>query len=212
MNLIEEYKKYRQIGMELNQKIMEVSNDLIPNALLKSAKLLNLVNKDGTLIFDSEYETHILMDFMITEYQTKERRVVEIYKEKIGGENDIENEILDGLIASYTSLFKVVSTSKKEKTLTLYNILNKQDTVEIIDINLSNTATPNFLVFLKVIPLKYFNMNSGILFIFQSALEKRILNKYKLFRKSVRTSSSSIKRFIAFHKINKIYGLETRGE
>ena len=70
MNLIEEYKKYRQIGMELNQKIMEVSNDLIPNALIKSAKLLNLVNKDGTLIFDSEYETHILMDFMITKVGT----------------------------------------------------------------------------------------------------------------------------------------------
>lgn len=102
------YKKYKEIAIALNQKMIR-SSYLNQDILLKSGKLLGIV-RHGTLVFDSEDETSALMEFALNE-RVKSKTVVEIYREKVGGENDIEKEILDGLISSYTSLFKVIYVS-----------------------------------------------------------------------------------------------------
>jgi hypothetical protein len=66
MTLIEKYGTYRQISMELNPKIMDTCLD--HDVLMKSARLLGIVHS-GTLIFDSEDETNVLMDFALNEYR-----------------------------------------------------------------------------------------------------------------------------------------------
>ena len=85
--IIEKYKKYKKIGIELNHKIIR-SSCLNKNTLLKSGKLLGIA-RHGTLVFDSEDETSVLMEFALNE-RGSGKTVVEIYREKVGGENDIE--------------------------------------------------------------------------------------------------------------------------
>ena len=83
-----------------------------------SAKLLGIAQGD-TLIFDSENETSVLMDFALHEYRVNNQNAIEIYREKIGWRNEIEKDLLDALLSSYASLFKIISISESEQTLLL---------------------------------------------------------------------------------------------
>jgi hypothetical protein len=206
-DIIEKYKEYRKISKELNNKIMDKCLD--PDVFKKSARLLGAARGD-VLILDDEDEMNILMDFALREYKVNKQTTVEIYREKIGWENEIEKEILDAFISSYTSLFKITSISKAEKSLILEDILNKKDNIRIIDRALSKSAEPGLLVFVRIVPFKDFNMSAGILFAFYDELEKDILKKYKMLSKKVRSDNESIKRFVSFYKLSKTDGIEVK--
>jgi hypothetical protein len=205
--VIEKYKEYRKVSRELNNKIIEKC--LNPDVFKKSATLLGAARGD-ILVLDTEDEMNILMDFALREYKVNKQTTVEIYQEKIGGENEIEKEILDAFVSSYTSLFKIISISKAEKLLTLEDKLNQKENIKIIDRALSKSAAPGILVFIRIVPFKDFNMSAGILFAFYGELEKNLLKKYKLASKKVKSDSESIKRFVAFYKLSKTDGIQVR--
>ncbi|MEW5898930.1 MAG: hypothetical protein AB1652_07135 [Bacillota bacterium] len=97
--MIEKYKTYRRIGMMLNQKMMKAYLDR--DILFKAAGLLGMVS-GNTLIFESEDETSVLMDFALYECVFGNKSVTSTYREKVGGENEQEKDILTALISSYT--------------------------------------------------------------------------------------------------------------
>ena len=66
MTLVKEYKAYRRAYREMNHKIME--KYLKHDQLLRSAKLLGIVQR-GTMVFENEEETNVLMDFSLHEYR-----------------------------------------------------------------------------------------------------------------------------------------------
>jgi hypothetical protein len=136
---VKKYKNYRAVGKELNDKIIEryMSREIV----LLSGKYLGIVRKDN-LIFDNESESVALMDFIINECRINSKTTVELYKEKVKVDKDIETEILDGLINSYTSLFKITHVNRSEKKLILADVLKNSDNpIEIIDIGFSQTAS-----------------------------------------------------------------------
>lgn len=205
VTLIEKYKTYRKIGMRLNNKMIEkcLSRDVIKN----SAELLGIARGD-TLLFDTEDVTSVLMDFAFNDYRADDKNIVEIYQEKIGGKNEIEKEILDALLSSYTSLFKVVSISEEESTLVLNDVLNKEDGIKLMDISLSKTAFPGLLLFTRLLSFKDFNMTSGVSLAFPGEIEGYLLREYERLSKKVGGDSDSIKRFVSFFMLNKICGIE----
>lgn len=205
MALIEKYKTYRKIGRELNNKIMKSCFD--HDVVMKSARLLGIVRGD-TLIIDSENETSVLMDFALNDYRVNNKNAVEVYREKMGRENEIETEILDALVSSYTSLFKITSISETENMLFLSDLLNKQGNIKIIDIAFSKSATPGLLMFIRLLSFKDFNMTSGTSLIFDEELEEYLLRKYKKLSKKVKSDSETIRRFVSFFKLNRNYGID----
>lgn len=209
MTIIEKYKTYRKTGMKLNHKIMNTCLDR--DVLMRSARLLGIA-RGNTLIFDSEDETSVLMDFALNEYRVNNKNTIEIYRERVGWQNEIEKDILDALLSSYTSLFKITSISEAENTLFLNDILNKKDNIKLIDIAFSKTAIPGLLLFIRLVPFKDFNMTSGISFVFPGDLEKYLLRRYRKLSKKVKTDSESIKRFISFFRLSKTDGIEVRYE
>lgn len=205
--IIEKYKKYKEIAIELNQKMVR-SPCLTRDMLLKSGKLLGIA-RHGTFVFNSEDETSVLMEFALNE-RVSGKTVVEIYREKVGWENDIEKELLDGLISSYTSLFKVVYVSEKRNRVVLHDLLNRRENTEIIDISFSKTAIPGLLLFIRLVSLKDFNKTSGVSFAFQGDREEYICRKYTEISKRIKSRSESLKRFVAFYKLSKSHGIEVR--
>ncbi|UCE73207.1 MAG: hypothetical protein JSV56_09230 [Methanomassiliicoccales archaeon] len=105
MSSLKEYKKYRKVGLKLNHKIMDAH--LERDVLMKSARLLGIARGD-VLLFDTEDETSVLMDFALNDIKVKNKNIVEIYREKIGWKNMVEKEILDARRSSYTSLFSPI--------------------------------------------------------------------------------------------------------
>ena len=205
MTILGDYRKYRKIGLKLNHKIMD--SCLERDVLMKSGRLLGIV-RGGTFVFDSEDETSVLMDSALNDYRVNNKNTIEIYREKVGWQNEVEKEILDALSSSYTSLFKIVSVSDEESTLVLSDILNKKDNIELIDIAFSQTAVPGLLLFIRLVPFKDFNMASGISFVFPGDLERDLRMRYKKLRKKVKSDDESIKRFVSFFKMNKVHGIE----
>jgi hypothetical protein len=204
---INKYKKYREIGKVLNHKIIDRFVD--KESILQSGKFLGLVKRD-TLITDNKSEIIALIDFSINEYQINGKKAVKLYKEKVLLENDIEGEILDALIKSYTSLFKIADIKQRDNKLFLADLFNKDsDPIEIIDIGFSQTAPTGLLIFLRIVPFADFNITGGFGFAFNGDLEENLLREYKHFIKRVKYSSESIKRYVAFFKLHRRCGIET---
>lgn len=210
MTLIEKYKTYRKLGMALTHKIMHSYLDR--DVLMKSGKLLGIVGGGDIFVFENDDETSVLMDFALNDYRVNNKNAIEIYREKIGWQNEMEKDILDALLSSYTSLFKVTSISEAENTLLLNDILNKKDNIKLMDIYSSKTATPGLLLFIRLVPFKDFSMTSGIAFAFPGELEEYLLRRYKKLSKKVKSDSNSIKRFVSFFRLNKTDGIEVRYE
>ncbi len=184
MDIIEKYQTYRKAGMELTHKIIHSCLDR--DILMKSARLLGIVHED-ILVFDKMDEINVIMDFALHEYRVNNKNAVEIYREKTGFENEMEKEILDALLLSYTSLFKVASISSAENTILLNDILNKKDNIKLTDIAFSKTAFPG-------------------------GTEEHLLKRYTKLSKKIKSASESIKRFVIFFRLNKTYGIEVRFE
>lgn len=213
MSSIERYRTYRKIGTALNHKIMDACLDR--DALMKSGKLLGIA-WGNTFIFSSEDETSVLMDFALNEYRISEKKAVQIYRDRIGGTNEIEKDILDSLLSSYTSLFRITSISRADHILHLRDLLNEKDGIELVDISFSKTASPHFLVFTRLVPFGELFMTSGISFIFPGFLEKELIEEYekkrkkRKKRKKLKSRSKSMQRFIAFFELNKTHGIDVR--
>jgi len=207
MTLIKKYKEYRKIGMKLNHKIMDAC--LSRDVVMASAELLGILHGE-TLIFESEDESSVLMDFALNDYKVDNQNTVELYKDTIGWKNDIERELLDAHLASYTSLFKVISISKKESTLLLTDLLTKEDDIQLVDINFSRSAVPGILLFTRLIPLKDFNMTSGVSFAFPGYVEQHLLRGYEALSKKVKSDDEAVKRFVSFYNLSKTKGIEVQ--
>jgi len=204
MSLMERYKKIREIGLPLNHKMIESCLD--HDILYSSAKLLGILKGDQ-FVFDSEDETSVLMDFALHEYKLNGRNVAQIYREEVGGQNEVENEILAALPSAYTSLFEIVAISRK--TIILKDLLKEEDRfIRLIDIGFSLTGTPGMLTFIRVVPFKDFNMTSGISFLFRGSDKKYLIRRYRRISKKIESDSDSMKRFIAFFKLNRECGEE----
>lgn len=201
---MEKYKKIREVGMKLNHKIIESCLD--HEILYSSAKLLGILKGD-LFVFDSEDEASVLMDFALHEYKLNGRSVVETYREKVGGQNEVENEILASLPSAYTSLFEIVAISGN--TLILKDLLKEEDRfIRLSDIGFSLTGTPGMLMFIRVVAFEDFNMTSGISFLFRCSLKKYLIRRYRRISKKIESGSDSMKRFIAFFRLNRECGEE----
>lgn len=202
---IAKYKKYREVGKALNHKIIDRFTDR--DVILQSGKYLGLIRKE-TIITDAESDITALMDFSINEYLINGKKAVQLYREKVRLENDIEGEILDALVKSYTSLFKINDVRQKDNKLIMDDLLNKNSNpIEIIDIGFSQTAPLGLLIFLRVVPFADFNISGGIGFAFNGDLEDLLHKEYKFRAKSVKSTSESLKRYVAFFKLYRRYGI-----
>ncbi|MCK4730363.1 MAG: hypothetical protein KAT28_03525 [Candidatus Aenigmarchaeota archaeon] len=206
MNLLEKYQAYREIGMKLNHKILDscVNTEI----LMKSAKLLGIPRKNDIMLYETEDEMGVLMEFTMHEQMKNNKNAIEIYRDKYREQNRIEKTILDAMLLSYTSLFRVISSLESENIVLLYDVLNKKDNIKLIDINLSKTVTPGLLFFTRIVPFKDFNMTSGFSFVFQSYMEEYLRRRYKKIGKKVESDRDSIKRFVSFFRLNKEDGME----
>lgn len=203
------YNDYRRVGREMMTKVIKAS--LSRDTLDRSAKLLG-ISRSGVFVFDSEEEMAVLFDFALNDCRTGSKNAIELYNETKGSANEVEKEILAGHASAYTSLFRILSISKADSTLLLRDLLNDRGDVSLTDINLSRTAVPGFLLFLRVVPLRDFNITSGFMFAFRGQLESRLLAGYKRPAKKSEPRDDAQRRFVHFLKAYRAHGIETRFE
>ena len=205
MTLIEKYQTYREASKALNSKVMHTCLDR--PSMMKAAKLLG-IERRGVLNIQNEGEMDILADFALNERMVKGKSVMQIYHETEEPENLVEAELLESLLKARTSLFKVISVSETECTVVLEDLLNEREQMTIMDINLSATATPGFLLFLRPIELDEFSITSGAVFVFLEESEQNLIFSYRRLGVPVKNMGRAATRFVCFYKLSKKYGMD----
>lgn len=195
------YKRYRSVGMELNDKIMKskMSKELIERA----ARILGM-SHNGQLIFDSKDEMNILMDFGLYEASLGGKTAVQLYQEEQGGSNKIEQELLIAMAEAKTSLFFVERVNKSNCQMELQELVAEKRRLTLTDIGFSQTLKNKVIVFFRPIELADFVMTSGVTFAFPGNLEKELVNKWKKW--------SQDEYYPGFFRLNKSKGISIRYE
>jgi len=185
---------------------------------MHAARALGMKGPGDVLVFDDEDEASILMDCALYECKTKGKNAVMRYQEEIGGETEIERELLAAMVASSTSLFRIESVSRRTSSLSLVDLVNENQIITLMDLNLSRTGTDNYLLFFRPITLGSFSMTSGVAFVFPSHLESKLLEQWQELQahgshnKRQEPQPTSLLRYAAFFKLSKRVGIEMRFE
>lgn len=196
--------KMREAGKAVNSKLMKyVSKDMMNHAV----KQLGIRMQGNTILFDCEEETSYLMNFLLFDYKVNGKNTVQTYQENSIAKTKTENELVNSMLSSYSSLFEV--TSIRGFTVGLRDLFRTTEKpIKLIDIAFSVTASLGTLVFIRLIPIGGHYMTSGVSFIFRKEIKQYVLRRYRKISKKIETGDQDMKRYIAFFKLNKECGEE----
>jgi len=140
------YRQPRAVQRELHHIVM----DWLPkNALEECGKRLGIY-REGTLVFNSEDETSVLMDYCIYDYRWDGQNVIERYAAQASIEpNSDERIILDAMMRARYSLFGIAEVVRGIGIHT--RDLLRGDSGFIVDIGLSETAVKGFVLACRII-------------------------------------------------------------
>ncbi|WMJ80429.1 hypothetical protein RBU49_16735 [Clostridium sp. MB40-C1] len=209
MDNLEKYTTYRECQRILvaTKIIPYINANIKENVVLNSARILGMLDERGNIVPREEREMTYLLDFTIHEYKINGKSMIQIYRENVQSENELEEVILEALEKSYVSLFRVVNISTSKNLVFLKDVFNNVKNVRLTDINCSQTGNTETLLFTRVLPFKEFNMTSGMVGAFQSVLENRLVREFNEFNKELKEKykydSESTRMLISFFHFNR---------
>jgi len=193
---VKHYRRYRTVGKILNQKIIDayVTKEVIEQA----ARVLGLV-KNRQLVFDSEYEMSVLMDFVLYEVPLRGKTVVQRYQEEKGGSDKVEKELLNAMVAAQTSIFRVEQIWKTKRQLGLQELVGKGRQLILTDIGLSQSIIDKIVVFFRVVEVADIVMTSGMSFAFSNDIEQQLVLRWGKWNRA--------KRYAGYFRLSKSKGI-----
>ena len=164
----------REVRFRLNNLLVKT----IPKKTLEECgRLLGFFRK-GTLFFDSEDETALLMDYCLYYPQPDGRNLVARYLEKSPPAADSEEMIaLETMTHSYYSLFQVIEV-ERGIGVSVRDLL-RDETGFIADVGFGNTGLQHMIVATRIIPEEGFLMTGGAALPVDESAAKRIFKELK---------------------------------
>lgn len=203
---LEKYLKIRNDSRNYVEKIISFSID--KNLIGKGARLLGMLGHNKNLILDSEDEINFLMDFIIFEKIRNNKNAIEHYLEH-NQLDEYEQEIFNMFLNSYSSLFIVEESDVQNGTIKLKDYYTQEKT-EIIDMGLSKSSIRGLPIFFRRMQYEDIAFTSGISYLIGSDLNspEKLHKEIESTLKSIKEKDESVKKFIAFKRLNKKYGID----
>ena len=140
------YRRLRSVERGLHNELMK----LLPKNALKECGMALGIYKNDTLVFSSESETDVLMDYCIYDYRWDGRNVIERYINQTPIEDGSDKRILlDAMLEARYSLFMVDDIVRGRGVQT--RDLLRGDSGFIVDVALSETAVKGFILACRII-------------------------------------------------------------
>ena len=138
--IISRYKRLRAVGRNLNHKLVQ---RLSTDVLHEGGRKLGILQR-GTLVFNSEDETSILMDYCLYNVRRKGRNAVEQYL--IDSAPEPESDEMACLRAMQRAVYSlyVVESVIREFGVTVRDLLSNENIV-IVDVGFGSTAKPGLV-------------------------------------------------------------------
>ena len=203
---IEEYKIIRNAGKDLANKILDFKKGNRKETIY-AGKLLGFW--DGkAMVFDSEDESDVLMDFLIYERNKRGEKLIDKFYDSETELDDIEEEILEGMVSYHSSLFEIININRESCILTLIDLFDKNHKeFKLIDLGLSQSCKIGLVFYYRLLPVRDVNITSGVSFGFDSSVKDRILSDISFARFKRKGKLNSTDLFVLTHKKSKQYGI-----
>jgi hypothetical protein len=171
-DLLDRYKRIREVRFRLNNLLVET----IPKQTMEDcARKLGLYRR-GTLVFGSEDEMAVLMDYCIYQAEADGRNLVAKYLENSPPPADSEEmSALHAMTEAYYSLFQV--TDLEQGVGVAVQDLLRDETGFIMDIGFGSTASRRLTLATRVFPFEGVLTTGGAALPVDPAVGKRIFSE-----------------------------------
>lgn len=154
--LLPRYKHFREVGLALNNKLVK---SLSKEDLNEGGKKLGIL-RQGVLVFDTENETSVLMDYCLQDVRRGGLNAVERYLEKSPPlEGSDELHILKAKRQSWYSVFAVEST-ERGVGINVRDLL-RDESIFLFDVGFSQSAVADVILGTRVMTLEGMNLSTG---------------------------------------------------
>ncbi|MCL1123398.1 hypothetical protein [Shewanella surugensis] len=209
-SIFKQYEKYRQVGMELNNKFLE---ELDSNDMKIALRALGVL-KNNKVSLSADDDMDRCYDFMVHDYKNKHgQNLVSAYWDKNRDVSQEDSLIIKSCLSSTSSLYEVISVNCTEKTIELHDLMHPdRDNIHIVDFGLSSSQMiKNFILYSRIIEFNDFNMTSGSALVFDQCHKDILLAKYKKKMNTVMIGDNQTKLAAAFFKLYQQYGYTQMG-
>jgi hypothetical protein len=156
---LERYQRLRALQRELHHTVMKQ----LPREALKDCGMRLGIWRNGILVFASEDETSVLMDYCLYDYRWDGRNVIERYVADTPPQSGTDERILlDAMLKARYSLFEVERTLPGAG-ICVRDVLGTHEEQFIMDVGMSQTAVAGFVLAARIItPVgEGFSMTTG---------------------------------------------------
>ena len=198
------YQRYREVGQQLHNKILDEYSDR--ELILNSAEALGIEHDGRNILYDFRSDMTVHYEFMLYEYRWDGKTAAERYYENESWETDIERTVLEATLEAETSLFEITETSEADNRLVVTDLL-ADSKHSVLDINLSTTAVAGVLLFFRPIQYEAFTMTSGVSFPFPDEKRDWVLDEYESQVNQSAQQLSSMQRYVSFYEMYREHGI-----
>lgn len=175
-DVLDRYKSLREAGRDLN---LTLAKQLPKDAVPECGKKLGIA-KAGTLIFNNDDEVAVLFDYCLYHYRRGNKTVIERRLESPPAADSLDMALLQAMMQARFSAFILVKITPRQGAVV--RDLVQGDTMELVDIGISETGTPGTVLLGRLLPLPDFYMSSGALIpLSEPAYQEHILPVIKKF-------------------------------
>jgi hypothetical protein len=154
--IISHYKHLRMVSLNLNQKLVK---RLSKDVLYAGGRRLGIL-QGGTLVFNSEDETSVLMDYCIYDVRHKGRNAVEQYL--IDSPPDPESDEMTCLRAMQHAIYSLFVVESVERGLGVtVRDLRSNESVLVVDMGFGSTGQPGLVLASRMLPHDGYSMTGG---------------------------------------------------
>ncbi|ADL53186.1 hypothetical protein [Clostridium cellulovorans] len=206
---IERYKNIKKDSYEfINKKLSGFMKDVYPKeTVFAAAKALGMTYGKKKFSVDSKEEILYIFDYAINEVEIAGKKIIQLYKEQVGLENEKEVEFSKAIENSYTSLFRIVNTSENKGLIFMKDLFGNGKNTRLTDIVMSQTTNSDMLIFTRIFSFEGMNISSGMHCAFPAKHENQLLREYMEFLKQQSLEDTQKQRFIFFYNAHKKAGI-----
>jgi hypothetical protein len=170
--LLPVYKRLRQAGLLLNQKLVKA---LATETLKEGARKLGILRND-IFVFDSEEESHVLMDYCIFNVYRDGLNAIQRYLAESPPPRDSDEMlVLQARLRAHYSLFQV--TEVEPGVGILVRDVLRDETNFLVDVGLGSSISENDVFASRVIPFHGYLTTGGAGMPVSKAVADTIANK-----------------------------------
>lgn len=200
----------------LRKKIQAIHDKILEempkdkNVIYKAASQFDMVEGDA-IALESQDDLSYLLDYLLYEKCLRGRPYLVDYYESDIELTLEEEEIIENMIEAHSSIFEIVEIDRLNKSILLKDLLTKEKNLyQLIDFNLSQTATKDLVLATRLIKVVDYYFTSGASFVFPGNKLSRLMSDLSFARFKKRGKFLSGDLFVFLYKKSKDYGINVR--